>query len=322
MRMIPITQYDEGTMQLAKPVYDSQRRMLLSAGQTIHPKYLERLVQIGIRNLIVEDAESKGITLEEMIDVPSWMDIVQWVQEAFDAVKSKKPLPMIKLLQGTGRLIKEIQSRPLVLPVPSTTLAAELKPYAHAVNVAILSLQVGKILGYNELMLRDLALGCLLHDIGKASTQEAKEHPEAGFSILRGIREISLLSAHIAFQHHETIDGQGYPRSIRGEAFHPYAQVCAVCNVYENQSGELPPHEAMEMVMASSSISYSTDIVQAFVRAVPAYSPGTKVVLQHGEEAIVTKITSHMQRPVIRILSTGEEISLADRPTIMISGCK
>lgn len=322
MRLIPITQYDERTMQLAKPVYDSQRRMLLSANQTIHPKYLERLVHIGIRNLIVEDVESKGITLEEMMDIPSWMDVVQWVQEAFDAVKSKKPLPTIKLLQGTGRLIKEIQSRPLVLPVPSTTLAAELKPYAHAVNVAILSLQVGKNLGYNELMLRDLALGCLLHDIGKAKTIEEKEHPEAGFSILRSIREISLLSAHIAFQHHETMDGQGYPRSIRGEALHPYAQICAVCNVYENQSGKLPPHEAMEMVMASSSISYSTDIVQAFVRAVPAYSPGTKVVLQHGEEAMVTKITSHMQRPVVRILSTGEEVSLVDRPTIMISGSK
>ncbi|MBP1154949.1 MULTISPECIES: HD domain-containing phosphohydrolase [unclassified Paenibacillus] len=322
MRLIPITEYDDRTMQLAKPVYDSQRRMLLSANQTIHPKYLERLVQIGIKNLIVEDAESKGITLEEMIDIPSWMDIVQSVQEAFNAVKLKKQMPTIKLLQGTGRLIQEIKSRSLVLPVPSTTLAVELKPYAHAVNVAILSLQVGKILGYNELMLRDLALGCLLHDIGKAVNSVGREHPEAGFTVLRSIREISLLSAHIAYQHHETLDGQGYPRSISGEAFHPYAQICGVCNVYENQTGDTPPHDAMEMVMALSSISYNVEVIQAFVRAVPAYSPGTIILLQGGEEAIVTKITSHMQRPVVRILATGEEISLADHPTIMISGCK
>jgi HD-GYP domain-containing protein (c-di-GMP phosphodiesterase class II) len=321
MRMISISEYDDRTMQLAKPVYDSNRRMLLSANHTIHPKYLERLVQIGIRNLIVEDAESKGITLEEMIDMPSWLDIVQWVQEAFEAVSMKKPFPIRNLLQGAGRLITEIQSRSIVLPVPSSTLAVNLKPYAHAVNVAILSLQVGKILCYNELMLRDLAIGCLLHDIGKAVTGEDGGHPEAGFVILRSIREISLLSAHVAFQHHETFDGKGYPRSIRGSAFHEYAQICGVCNMYENQIEKVPPHEVMEMIMALSGINYSAEVVQAFVKAVPAYPPGTKVRLLSGEEAIVTKITSHMQRPVVRVLATGEEISLADHPTVMVAGC-
>ncbi|WP_231571224.1 HD-GYP domain-containing protein [Gordoniibacillus kamchatkensis] len=308
-------------MKLAKPVYDSNRRMLLSANHTIHPKYLERLVQIGIRNLIVEDAESNGITLEEMIGIPSWLDIVQSVQEAFNAIKMKKPFPIRNLLQGAGSLIMEIQSRPLVLPVPSSTLALELKTYAHAVNVAILSLQVGKLLGYNEIMLRDLAIGCLLHDIGKTATEEDKKHPEAGFAILRSIREISLLSAHVAFQHHETFDGQGYPRSIRGSAFHEYAQICGVCNMYENQIENVPPHEVMEMIMALNGNTYSDNVVQAFVKSVPAYPPGTKVRLLSGEEAIVTKITSHIQRPVVRFLSTGEEISLADNPTVMIAGC-
>lgn len=321
MRMISISQYDDRTMKLAKLVYDSNRRMLLSANHTIHPKYLERLVQIGIRNLIVEDAESNGITLEEMIGIPSWLDIVQSVQEAFDAIKMKKPFPIRNLLQGAGSLIIEIQSRPLVLPVPSSTLALELKTYAHAVNVAILSLQVGKLLGYNEIMLRDLAIGCLLHDIGKTATEEDKKHPEAGFAILRSIREISLLSAHVAFQHHETLDGQGYPRSIRGSAFHEYAQICGVCNMYENQIENVPPHEVMEMIMALNGNTYSDNVVQAFVKSVPAYPPGTKVRLLSGEEAIVTKITSHIQRPVVRFLSTGEEISLADNPTVMIAGC-
>jgi putative nucleotidyltransferase with HDIG domain len=319
MRSIPISQYDEGTMKLAKPVYDNQRRMLLSSDQTIHPKYLGKLIEIGVRTLIVEDAESKGITMEEMMDIPSWLDIVQYVQEAYEAVKLKKPFPMRNLQQATGRLLMEIKSRPLVLPVPSSTLAIELKPYAHAVNVTLLSLQVAKLLGYNELMLRDLALGCLLHDIGKALNGEVKGHPEAGFTIMRNIREISLLSAHIAYQHHETLGGQGYPRGIQGSAFHEYAQICGLCNLYENQIQELPPHEVMEMVMALSGISYSVDILQAFVRAIPAYAPGTKVRLQDGKETIVIKITSHMQRPVVRCLSTGEEISLADELTVMIA---
>lgn len=321
MRMISIFDYDEQKMQLAKPVFDNHRRILLAENQTIHPKYLEKLIQIGVRNLIVEDAESKGISLEEMIDVPSWLDIVSLVQQAFEAAALKKPVPIKPLLQGAGRLIMEIQRRNLILPVPSTTLAENLKPYAHSVNVAILSLQVGKILGYNELMLRDLAMGCLLHDIGKVVSKEEKGHPEAGFSLLRNIREISLLSAHIAFQHHESLDGTGYPRSISGQAFHEYAQICGLCNMYEHRIAINPPHEVMEMVMTLSGIAYSTEVLQAFVRAVPAYPPGTKILLREGKEAIVTKITSHLQRPVVRCLSTGEEISLAEQPTVMIVGC-
>jgi HD-GYP domain-containing protein (c-di-GMP phosphodiesterase class II) len=321
MRLIPISQYDENTMKLAKPVYDHQRRMLLTANHTIHPVYVQRLVKLGIRSLIVEDAESRGITLEEMMDIPTWMDVVQWVQEAFEAAAQKKPLPMKTLLLGVGRLMTEVQRRPLVLPVPTSTLAVNLESYAHAVNVAIQSLQVGKILGYNEIMQRDLGLGCLLHDIGKAVTQEEKGHPEAGFACLRSIREISLLSAHIAFQHHESINGQGYPRAIQGSAFHEYAQICGLCNRYENQMGILPPHEAMEMVMALSGNTYSFEIVQAFVKAVPSYPPGTKIRLNSGEEALVTRIIGHMQRPVIRTLLKGEEISLADHPTVIIMGC-
>lgn len=270
--------------------------------------------------MIVEDAESKGITLEEMIDVPSWLDIVSLVQQAFEAAAAKKPLPIKPLLQGAGILINEIQRRSLVLPIPSTTIDENLKTYAHSVNVTIYALQVGKVLGYNELMLRDLAVGCLLHDIGKARSPEEKGHPETGFSILRNNREISLLAAHIAYQHHESLDGTGYPRSIHGQDFHEYAQICGLCNLYEHQIANNPPHEVMEMVMTLSGTAYSTEVLQAFVRAVPAYPPGTKILLQDGKEAIVTKITSHLQRPVVRCLSTGEEISLAEQPTVMIVG--
>ncbi|TJY42606.1 HD domain-containing protein [Cohnella pontilimi] len=320
MRVIPITQYHESTMQLAQPVYDRQRRILLSAPQFIHPKYLAKLQEVGIRTLFVEDAESRGITLEEMMDIPSWLDVVQAVQETYDAVAARKTFPLRGIQQAAGRLIKEMQGRQLVLGVPPSTLAENLRPYAHAVNVSIMALQVGKLLGYHELMLRDLAIGCLLHDIGKATGKENEEHPAAGFEIMRSVRELNLLSAHVAFQHHERMDGQGYPRGIQGNAFVQYAQVCGLCNAYENLIEKVPPHEAMEMVMAWSGRAYSVEIVQAFVRAVPAYPPGTKIRLQAGEEAIVTKITSHMQRPVVRRLTTGEEISLADEPTIMIAG--
>lgn len=320
MRVISISQYDHSTMQLAKPIYDRHRRVLLGANHVIHPKYLEKLLQLGIRRLIVEDSETRGITLEEMIDVPTWMDVVALVEEFFSSPKKGVPFPIKNLLTAVGRLLMEIRHRPVLLPVPEQTLPELLKPYAHAVNVALLAVQVSRNLGYNEIMMRDVAIGCLLHNIGSAIVNDPREYPEVGFNLIRSIREFSLLSAHVVYQFREKMDGSGYPRMLAGDSFHDYAQICGICNLYEEMisNEEVAPHEAMEHIMTLSDNAYRMDIVRAFVNSIPSYPPGTKICMQNGEEAIVTKITEHMQRPVIRYLASGEELSLADNPTLII----
>lgn len=321
MRLIHITEYQEQSMQLAKPIYDAKRRILLAAGNSIHPKYLERLKDIGISYLIVEDIVSKGITMDELLDMPTWLDVIESITETFEAVRSNKPIPVRKIFDSAGKLLTEASSRPILVTIPSATLASGLQEYAHYVNVAIMSLQMGKQLGYNEFQLRDLIIGCLLHDIGKAKGKQEDAHPAEGFEIIRSIREISLLSAHIAFQHHETLDGKGYPRSVSGNAFHEFAQICAVANLYDHMISDerVPPHEALEVIMGQNGLKYSTNVIAAFIKAVPAYPPGSRVHLYDGNEAIVTRIVHHIQRPYIRYVSSGEEISLADHPSIIIA---
>ena len=321
VRLIKVSDYNHHNMQLAKPVYDRKGRILLGAGNTIHPKYLEKLKEMGISHFLVEDAESNGITLEEMLDMPTWMDAILGLQNVYNQVAARKPLPLAAVQKTIGQLISEVKRRKTVLLVPSTSIASELRPYAHAVNVVLLSLQVGKAMNYNDLQLRDLALGAYLHDIGKAITPEKTKHPEAGFNILRSIHDLSLRSAHVSFQHHETLDGQGYPRGLKGTAIHEYAQICGAANMYENLISlrETPPHEALEALMALSGTKYLESVVKAFVDRIPSYPPGTMVQLNNGEPGIVIRIDTHMQRPVVRILASGQEISLADNPSIMIT---
>lgn len=321
MRIVHISDYNEQTMQLAKPVYDRYRRVLLAANNTIHPKYLEKMKEIGIRSLYVEDAESRGISMEELIDMPTWMDVIDVVGEAYKLAKAKKPLNLLKLNASAGQLIAEIKRRPLVLPIQTHALPEDFRIYAHSVNVAILALQIGKSLGYNDIMLRDLALGCFLHDIGKALTDVEDQHPQEGFSVLRSSRELNLLVAHAAFQHHERLDGGGYPRGVSGSAFHEYAQICGLCNQFENMTSnkDLHTHEVLEYIMTLSGTGYAAAAVEAFVRVIPSYPPGTKVQLNNGRLAIVVEISSHMQRPTIRYMDTGEVLPLADHPTVLIS---
>lgn len=318
--MIPISEYDEQSMVLAKPIYDARKRILLASGQRIHARLVARLQQLGISFAFIEDEPSRDITMEEMIDMPTWMDVVSTIEAVFAAVSQSRPIPVKELFAAAGKLWDEIRNRPVVTTIPINTLPNELQLAAHSVNVAIVSMLIARNRDFNDLHLRDLTIGCLLHDIGKAVTDRKELHPEAGFQIIRKQKEISLMSAHVAYQHHEMIDGQGFPRGIQGNAFLEYAQICSLANLYDHLISEdgMPSHLAAEKLMTLGGSSVTLSIIQTFLKSVPQYFPGTRVKLSNGEEAIVTRIRNQLQRPYVRIQSSGEEISLADHPNLVV----
>ncbi len=320
MRMIGIDDYDKNTMQLAEPIYDFKKRVLLASGSTIHPKYMEKLKEIGIKSLIIEDAKSAGITLDEMIDMPTWIDAIAVVEKAFEQVKAGKELPLIELQQTVKKLIGEVSARKAIVLIPTSTIADNLAQYAHAVNVALISLQIGIKLKFDQLKLNGLGLGCLLHDIGKAVTDDHALHPEKGFQLLKTNRELSLLVTHIAFQHHEAFDGSGFPRGIKGNDILDYAQVCSVANDYENMISkeEVQPHEALERIMALSEKKYSHSAVLSFTNGIISYPPGTHVRLNNGLVGIVTRIDSHLHRPIIKVQGINKELDLSEQSTMFI----
>ena len=321
MQFIQISQYNHETMQLAQPIYDRMRRILLTAGRTIHPTILKRLEDMGISTLMVEDAESKGITLDEMLDMPTWMDTIEVTQKAFDLAGKNQPLNIIELQRAVNKIMMEVSHRKTICLVPSTAVTQDLKVFAHSVNVTLLVVQISKELNYPQSKIRDLAIGALLHDIGKAVSNDPLKHPTSGFEIIKKNRELSLLSAHIAYQHHEAINGKGYPRGLSGEEILELPQVCAVANLYENlisNEGYLP-HEALEIIMTKNETEFPIKIIKAFMNSIPSYIPGTKVLLSNNQKAIVIGIKTHLHRPVVRYLSTQEEIDLAKQPSLMIN---
>ncbi len=320
MRLISIEEYNRKTMQLAEPIFDYRKRILLASGSTIHPKYMEKLREIGVRNVIVEDAKSAGITLDEMIDMPTWIDAITIVEKAFEQVKQRNELAIVELKKIVKTLINEVSQRKAVILIPTSSIDQQLAPYAHAVNVALISLQIGRKLHLNQLQLNDLGLGCLLHDIGKVKTDDHRLHPEEGFKILKANRELSLPTSHIAFQHHEAFDGSGFPRGIKGKDILEFGQICSVANDYENMISKegVQPHEAIERIMALVDKKYSHSIVLSFTNGIISYPPGTHIRLNNGLFGIVMRIESHLHRPIIKVEGKSEEIDLSEESTIFI----
>jgi putative nucleotidyltransferase with HDIG domain len=299
-------------MKLAHPILDKKRRALLTSGQTIPVKYKALLQEKGIGTVVINDAISDDITLQDRLDLSIWYRAVEVLEKTFEHVEMDRPLPIRAIQDIVGDIYKDILHKVVNQILPRSLVVKEWQLFGHAVNVTSLALQTGKRLGYNEKQLRDLATGCLLHDIGKGKVGNEREHAEIGFQILRKERALSLLSAHVAFQHHEAINGTGYPREINGNSFLEYAQICSIANEYEHlvSDDQMEPYEALEVVKQEKEVIFSQSVLEAFLRAVPPFPEGHILPLSRGEKAIVIRNTLHVERPLLKKLFIGETVEL------------
>jgi HD-GYP domain-containing protein (c-di-GMP phosphodiesterase class II) len=119
----------------------------------------------------------------------------------------------------------------------------------HTRRVAGLAVEIGELLGLSPIRLRSLAIGGLLHDIGKLSIPTAilqkpgpldddefsvvKVHPERGRELLSELGGFHESVKRLVLDHHERLDGTGYPRGIRGTDLDLATRILAVCDVYD-----------------------------------------------------------------------------------------
>jgi len=197
--------------------------------------------------------------------------------------------------------------------------------FFHSVNVCILSLMTAITLGYNQLKLKELGIGALLHDIGKIRLskkllnkpeeltseeyQLIRKHPEFGYQILRTYDDVPLLSAHVSLQHHERWDGKGYPRRLAGEQIHEYARIVAVADVYDALLADRPYRPAYSVNQAVTNISrmsntyFQPRAVAALVSNIAVFPIGSVVMLSTGQTGIVVDVNSNYPtRPVVKVV--------------------
>jgi HD-GYP domain-containing protein (c-di-GMP phosphodiesterase class II) len=155
--------------------------------------------------------------------------------------------------------------------------------------------------------------------------------------MLRAQDDISAVSAHVALQHHERVDGTGYPRGLTGAEMHIFGKITAVADVYEAltanrvyRKGQLP-HEALELLLGACGTHFDREIVQLFLKTISIYPLGMTVLLNSGKTGVVTQVhQNHPQRPTVRILqeANGKEVAvpyemnLMEHLTTMIVSCE
>lgn len=168
----------------------------------------------------------------------------------------------------------------------------------HTRNVALRAVQVGEELGLPHARLRELAIGALAHDVGKLSVPNAilqkpssltdeefaviKRHPEWGWELLRELGGFSKLAQRLVLDHHERVDGSGYPRGLLGDEVDLETRILAVCDVFDALMSERVYREAwsredaISLLLRDSGTAFEPSCVAALERVLAREDGATR----------------------------------------------
>lgn len=298
----------EAGMQLAQAVYSADGKTLLNAGVVLKDAYIARLKALGFPAVYVGDPK-EAEAIPEAISGNTRRRAITLVKESFTAVKFGGTLNLEPIQQVVNTIVDEV-----VLSREVTIALTDIRrhddyTFGHSVNVCVLSVMMGIAIELDGLTLRELAMGAILHDVGKTRIpdqillkparltptewQEMKQHTRYGFETLRGCPELSTRAAHVAYQHHERMNGDGYPRGLEDDGIHLFARIVAVADTYDAMTSDrvyrkgVTPYEALQTIKSSRTRELDPGVVDAFLANVVPYPPGCKVRLDSGEVGMV-----------------------------------
>ncbi|MCC3374846.1 HD-GYP domain-containing protein [Cohnella sp. REN36] len=337
MKLTDIESVEPG-QTLGKTIFSENGTVLLSAGVHLTVFMISTLKRLGVTMVYLSDPSAPDIEIDEVLSEETKMMVVQQMSSTFEALRSGKPFHTKAISVTVDQLMDDVLKNQNVLVQLSDIRTEDNAMYIHSMNVCMMATMVGLNMGLNMIQLKELAVGALLHDIGKVGLGETQEegrthHAWRGFELLKLKREYSLLISHVAFQHHEAVDGSGKPRGLSGDEIHLYAKIAAVADRYDNmvngkteEGRRLSPHEAIERLHALSGTVLDREVLIEFLRIVSVYPNGISVRLSSRQTGVVVGQHRGLPgRPVVRVIEKdGEEaveareIDLAQHPTIFI----
>ncbi len=231
-------------------------------------------------------------------------------------------------------LLQAVEEHESMLVDISALKVSDEYTYKHSVDVATLSMVIGKKLGMTARELHELGAAGLLHDLGKIRIPDSilnkpsrltpeefeiiKKHPLYGFEMIKDNPDIPIASAVAVLQHHEKLNGTGYPYGISQSDIFPYSRILGVADVYDALATSRPyknaktPRECVEILMSMYE-ELDVEIMNAFIDSMLLYPVDTVVELSNGEYARVIAQGAHFKlRPTVLGLRSGTVYELED----------
>ena len=233
------------------------------------------------------------------------------VRTVFDDVRLGKSIDTPQAKEVVSRCVEHVIESPDAMLLLTSIKDKDNYTAEHSLNVAVLSIVIGKHLDMDRKKLEEVGLCGLLHDVGKILTPDEvlkkpgrltpeemlimKMHPTQGRDILMSSHGTLRASLDVTHAHHERLDGSGYPRGLGESQLGLYTRIVTVADVFDAitsnrvYDARRPNIEAFKIMQSQSGNHFDSNLVSTLMEAVGVYPPGTVVKLNNGEIAVVVR---------------------------------
>lgn len=345
MRQITLSAEAVG-LRLARGIYTAEGKPLVREGVVLTPGLVDSLARLGYQRVIVEDGLLDDVTVDDAICEETRVRATGAVVRAFEKLSAGEETD--DLVEAVDRIIEDLWVHPDLVFTLSAVRSYHDYTFVHSVDVAVASIVMGMASGYERETLRELGTGALLHDVGKVKVprdildkpssltkdefEQMKPHTVLGYEIISQRLDFSYMAAHAALEHHERLDGSGYPRGLRGEKILEIGRITAVADVFCAMTSDrvyrrrVLPQEAIGYLMSGTAL-FDQRFVRRLALRMAAFPNGTFVRLSTGELAVVVRQDGRSsERPVVRLLADARnqpvphaEVALVDAPEVQVA---
>ncbi|UJF36243.1 HD-GYP domain-containing protein [Paenibacillus hexagrammi] len=236
--------------------------LVLVPGQSVlDQEHLNLLQQhrIDLADIIFisdEEIESDKDTSQALVEKATL-----YAKELFERIRLHKKIPLLEVKNELIPIVQEAADHPNIFQLFEAVKAKDEYTHRHNIGVGILSTLIGKWLNLAEAEVALLSLAATMHDVGKIHISEEillkpgkltadefsemKKHTIYGYNMLKETVGLSYRVALVALQHHERMNGSGYPLKLKSEQMDPMSRIVAVADIFHAMSSTRPYHEAM-----------------------------------------------------------------------------
>ena len=344
-------------MKMDQSVVDRLGRNLVVRGAIIDEYIIESLINLGVMNVYIQEGEVEDEKVvisskaQKQIDKLHTEDrskvalsnsvrerISHGIQSIYNNTDTQNMASATASI--TNDLMDAIDSNNAIAIDIGELKTSDEYTFKHSVDVATISMILAKQQGMSRKEIYEIGICGLLHDVGKTKVPLEilnkpgrlddeefaimKQHSVFGYRMIKDKPEFSNNISLGVLQHHEKINGAGYPMGVADKQISPYARIISVADIYDALITERPykqafsQRDAVEMIM---SMTGELDItaMRSFLESMILYPVGSIVDLSNGEKARVVKNSPHyILRPTVvgvqsgRVYDLGEDLNCAN----------
>ena len=315
-----------------KCTVENEPEILLAPEVVVRPSFIPETVKLTI----YEDATT--VDVEITAAASSFKRTNEMLHSMAEDIRGGGNLQLENIEIVVDDMVDSMVRNPDALMWVARMREQDLNIYSHGISVAVNLLAFGRHLGYPKEQLAQLGTLGLLLDIGKIKLprelleknqrlsadefEQIKDHVDLGLVILKAIPNIHHDVLEGIAQHHERMNGTGYPQNLMGDKISVFGRMSAIGDTYAAVTKPRPyaeavsPHEALQMLSGWSGSQFQADMVEQFIQSIGVFPVGSMVELSTGEVAVVvTHSKIKRLRPMVLVLTEADKTILANPST-------